>query len=305
MVPSSGKNSSRTRAVPAVAVIGIGNVGTALASALHGAGVTVSDLVVHHAPTAGQTKLAKEIGAKLIRLNAWQVSEDRVVWICVPDDQLAPLVKKLAVKLPVGSASRSVFLHTSGVRSYRELAMLKSRSVAIGAAHPFRSFPRAERTELAGTYFAVEGDSRAREAATAMVWRMGGIPFALTPGVDKARYHAFGAFASPLLTTLLAAAEELGEQAGIPADVVPKLLASLAGGTFANWQRYGAARGFSGPIPRGDIETIALHLASLTGMPQLDALYRALSLYAAEHLPARQRPALLKLLRGGKKAVSA
>jgi predicted short-subunit dehydrogenase-like oxidoreductase (DUF2520 family) len=290
---SSRKSDTDSQPGP-IAVVGIGRVGTALAWSLHTAGYRIADLVVRRKPSAAQTKLAQDVGASLVQFAQWQNSTAQTIWLCVPDDALAETVGSL--HQPAHLAART-WLHTSGSRSYRELLPLKSRTTVIGAAHPFRSFPQAERAELSETYFGIEGEKAARDAATAMVWRMGGLPFTLKAGTDKALYHAFGTFASPLLTALLAAGAELGERAGIPPEIVPRLLASLAGGTFTNWQHKGAAQGLSGPIPRGDIETIELHLASLTGMPELHEVYRALSVYAATSLPARRRAALLKALR--------
>ncbi len=96
--------------------------------------------------------------------------------------------------------------------------------------------------------------------------------------------------------SLLAAATQVGTLAGVPADIVPQLLTSLGSGTFANWQLNGAPRSFSGPIARGDIETIRRHLASLSTVPELDNIYRALASYAAATLPAKRRKHLRRVL---------
>lgn len=312
----------------AASIVGVGNCGTALAWAIHEAGIQVAELVVHRAATAEQRALAKDCGAKLVKWREWKQTEARVIWICVPDDAIAGVAGEIAKRmgrkenagfspfhfatLSVRASARRVgprlalvemppliFLHASGALSYRVLEPVKKTGAAIGAAHPFRSFPKRERTEMRGTYFAVEGKKVAREAATAMAWKMGCIPFELKTK-DKALYHAFGAFGSPLLTALLAAGGELGARAGVPKEIVPRLMASLAGGTFTNWQRAGPAEGFSGPISRGDIETIRMHLTSLAGMPELDAIYRSLSIYAATRLPAKRRAELRKALKAGR-----
>ena len=57
---------------------------------------------------------------------------------------------------------------------------------------------------------------------------------------------------------------------------------------------------FSGPIARGDIETIRLHLQSLEPHPMVAAVYRSLALYALEVLPAEAPVELRKLLRARK-----
>jgi predicted short-subunit dehydrogenase-like oxidoreductase (DUF2520 family) len=194
-----------------------------------------------------------------------------------------------------------VFLHTSAGHSYRELAPLKQLGAAIGSAHPARSFPAPMRVSLAGTYFAIEGDAAARKAASAMVARIGGVAFPLRTK-DKALYHASCVLSSGLLVAHLAAAEAMAAAAGVPKSVAPRLIASLSGGTFANWQQRGAAKSFTGPVPRGDIETLSAQLASVNGMPELDAIYHTLTEFAVRHLPAGKRAELLALLNDNRAA---
>jgi hypothetical protein len=322
-----------------VAMVGLGNCGSTLAWALHQAGYPIAEMVVRHAPTPAQKKLARDCGARLVRWTDWRSSAAEVVWICVRDDEIAEVARAMAERFGGGSrshpmdgetvhrmghpnfrsdsrshpdfrsdsrshpnfagkSSTKIYLHASAPRSFHELDPLKRTGAAIGSAHPVRSFPAAQRVPLTGTYFAIEGDAAARKAATAMAERMKAIPFTLR-AKDKALYHAFCVLCSPLLIAHLAAAESLGVAAGVPKAIAPRLLATLGGGTFANWQRKGAAKSFSGPISRGDIETIALHLASLSrmsGEPETEAIYRALSEFGVQHLPARRRAQMAALL---------
>jgi predicted short-subunit dehydrogenase-like oxidoreductase (DUF2520 family) len=192
-------------------------------------------------------------------------------------------------------------LHASGVLGSEVLAPVRKLGVATASAHPFKSFPQraAGTASLGGVFFGVEGDAAAVKAARALISAMGGEAFSVDAR-GKALYHAFGSFASPLLVALLSAAQHAGERAGVAPKTVEKLLRSLAGGTFANWHERGAAASFSGPIVRGDAETIRLHLASLEGTPELAAIYRALTEHAVGRLPgARKSELRAALQRGG------
>jgi predicted short-subunit dehydrogenase-like oxidoreductase (DUF2520 family) len=67
--------------------------------------------------------------------------------------------------------------------------------------------------------------------------------------------------------------------------------------TVENYAKQGGARGFSGPIVRGDAETMAKHLDVLRDVPVARELYRALAMSALLTLPAKNRGKLEKVLR--------
>lgn len=282
-----------------VAIAGLGNWGTALAWALHGAGIRITELVVRGQPDAAEKKLAKTLGAVLTEWRSATPQAD-VVWLCMADGQIEAAASELAKRWRKNGRPPRVVLHSSGVLGSEVLGDLHEPGVAVGSAHPFASFPQRRAVQLTGTFFGIEGDAAAVKAARRLVGRMGGNAFTVPTG-SKALYHAFGTMASPLLVALLQVAQETGERAGIAPRTVAELLRSLAGGTFENWHKNGAAASFSGPISRGDAETIALHLASLRGTPELDAIYRALAGYAVERLSTQNKDQLRKVLRSDRK----
>jgi predicted short-subunit dehydrogenase-like oxidoreductase (DUF2520 family) len=67
--------------------------------------------------------------------------------------------------------------------------------------------------------------------------------------------------------------------------------------TLANYAALGAPQSFSGPIPRGDVETIKKHLSALRAVPEEREVYLALARAALRDLPARNRAALERILR--------
>jgi predicted short-subunit dehydrogenase-like oxidoreductase (DUF2520 family) len=115
----------------------------------------------------------------------------------------------------------------------------------------------------------------------------------------KPLYHASGSFASPLLVAHLAAAEQVARAAGVPAASARKLLAPILHRTLDNYLRDGAAAAFSGPLMRGDIETIRRHLAELRSLPEARDIYLATARAALRHLPVRNRKDFAELLRRG------
>ena len=95
------------------------------------------------------------------------------------------------------------------------------------------------------------------------------------PEESRAAYHAAAAIASNFLVALESSAEELLTAAGI--DHGRELLAPLVLRTAANWAERGP-EALTGPIARGDEETVARHLDAIAATdPALEPLYRALA----------------------------
>ena len=87
-------------------------------------------------------------------------------------------------------------------------------------------------------------------------------------------YHAAAVFASNYLAGLIGAAGRLMAQAGIPEDEAVQAILPLARGSLENLGRLGPVRALTGPISRGDVETVRLHLRTLE--PRERALYASL-----------------------------
>jgi predicted short-subunit dehydrogenase-like oxidoreductase (DUF2520 family) len=158
------------------------------------------------------------------------------------------------------------------------------------------TFVEASRPGLAGVAFAVEGDSQAVRVARKMVRQLRGRAYSIRKQ-DKAAYHAWGTFASPLLTALLATTEQVARLAGVQGTEARRRMIPILSQTLANYAELGAARGFSGPIIRGDVEIVKRHLHVLHASPAAMEVYVALARAAVHYLPARNIAALRRLLK--------
>ncbi len=107
--------------------------------------------------------------------------------------------------------------------------------------------------------------------------RLGMRPFEVTEE-SRAAYHAAASIASNFLVALESSAVELLEAAGVAdLDEARELLAPLVLRSAANWAERGPAA-LTGPIARGDEETVERHLAAIDGVaPELLSLYHALA----------------------------
>jgi predicted short-subunit dehydrogenase-like oxidoreductase (DUF2520 family) len=148
---------------------------------------------------------------------------------------------------------------------------------------------------LVGVSLAVEGDAIAVRVVKGIVRALGAKAFPIRKQ-DKATYHAWGTFASPLLTSLLAATERVAEAAHISPSEARRRVIPIIRQTVENYAKQGAALGFSGPIVRGDAETVRRHLKTLRNVPDAAEIYRALARAALRNLPAKNREKLAKVL---------
>jgi predicted short-subunit dehydrogenase-like oxidoreductase (DUF2520 family) len=139
--------------------------------------------------------------------------------------------------------------------------------------------PEAGARALAGAYFAVSGDDRARDAAEALARDVGGLPVRVA---DKRYYHLAATLASNLLYPLFDAGAAMMRRAGVAPELADKMLLPLVRGSVENLAALGAARGMTGAVARGDAPTVARHLEALSGSPEILAIYVALQRRALE-----------------------
>jgi predicted short-subunit dehydrogenase-like oxidoreductase (DUF2520 family) len=142
-----------------------------------------------------------------------------------------------------------------------------------------------------GLPWAVEGDKAAVRLARKIIKALGGEAFALRKK-DKAAYHAWATFCSPMLIAALITAEQVGRIAGFPPEIARRKMLPIVMQTMANYAALGPERAFSGPIVRGDVETLSKHLKALRKIPEAKAVYLALAKSATRHLPVRNRAKL-------------
>ena len=281
---------------PRIAIVGAGNLGTALAISLHRAGYPIAAVVGRRGKSLRQLrKVAKAVGAlavvNLDKVGGTGIQAD-LVWFCVPDSEIANAARLLAGRL---KWKGRLALHSSGALASDELKDLRRRGAATASVHPLMTFVQDSQPSLAGVPFAIEGDVAATRASRRIVRDLGGQAHAIRKQ-DKAAYHAWGTFASPLLTALLATTEEVAILAGVKRrEVAPRMIPILLQ-TLANYAQFGAAGAFSGPIIRGDVETVKKHLRMLRRAPAGREVYVALARAAIQFLPGKNKRSLKQLL---------
>jgi predicted short-subunit dehydrogenase-like oxidoreductase (DUF2520 family) len=287
------KRSAKQDTARHIAIVGAGNLGTALAVALHDAGFVIDQIISRPNPQSLKRarRLAGEVGATAASIRQVQL-QSKIVWLCVPDSAIAAVAESLA---DLAEWKGRVALHSSGALASDELAALHNRGAVVASAHPMMTFVRGSRPSLRNVPFAIEGDSRAVSIALKIVKALHGQAFSIRKE-HKAAYHAWGMFSSPLLCALLAASERITAAAGVGRKAARSRMFPILQQTLANYARLGAGKSFSGPIARGDVETVKKHLRVLRDVPEAGEVYIALARAALRELPSRNRKALEEIL---------
>lgn len=215
-----------------------------------------------------------------------------VVMLAVADDQIAPVAAALAAA-GHGWLRGAVVFHCSGAKASDALQVLRDAGAFVASVHPIRSFadPGRVSADFAGTFCGIEGDPQALAVLTPAFEQIGARLVPIDASA-KTVYHAASVFASNYLVTVMDAALRAYQAAGIPEPVARELAAPLATETLANVLRLGAPPALTGPIARGDLDTVARQREAVTAWDEpTGRLYAALAESTMDVATRKRRPA--------------
>ncbi len=240
-----------------VGVVGAGRVGAVLGAALAAAG---HEVVAAAGLSAASRDRAERLlpGVPLLPTDEVVAAADLVV-LAVPDDALPGLVAGLA-ETGVWRRGQLAF-HTSGAHGLAVLEPAAAAGVLGLALHPAMTFSGGPEDvdRLPGSPFGVTSRPEHRAVAETVVLEMGGEPFWVAEA-DRVLYHAALVTGANHLVTLVAEAADLLRTAGV--DQPARVLGPLLTAALDNGLRRGDA-GLTGPVSRGDVGTVAGHVAAL------------------------------------------
>ena len=186
-----------------------------------------------------------------------------VVVLAVPDNVISEIAYELALQ---GPAPRGcTVLHLAGALSTDVLAPLHQPGYALGSMHPLVAVadPWLAAERLLGAAFALAGEPAALGAARRLVDALGGLSLVIPPALRPV-YHAAAVMASNYVVALTAVSMRLLGEAGISEADALRALLPLLRSSLANIEQLGVPAALTGPIPRGDVDTIRSHLARLS-----------------------------------------
>jgi predicted short-subunit dehydrogenase-like oxidoreductase (DUF2520 family) len=238
-------------------IIGAGTVGTALAVRLGRAGYAIT--AVASRSCSSSERLIEMTGCGRV-YNVLQDVADRsdFVFITTPDDAISQVVSQVRWH-------RGQFVvHCSGVDSLDVLEPARMVGAKVGSFHPLQTFASIQKAveNLPGSTFALEAEGDLLDILKEMSAALEGHYIKLGAG-DKAAYHTAAVMTSNYLVTLVKLATDLWSSFGIPRDQAVQALLPLLKGTLNNIENLSVPNALTGPVARGDIGTVQIHLSTL------------------------------------------
>ncbi|KTD72437.1 Rossmann-like and DUF2520 domain-containing protein [Legionella tucsonensis] len=243
-------------------IIGAGRLGRNIALALSKAHLISSFSICNRSLESAQ-KASQEIGAGQAIDKIEHLPEADITWICCNDDAISDVVKTLAQHSIL--KSESFVIHCSGVLNSDLLRPLKKLGCYVASFHPLKAF-KTNYLDPSAFYqvdCVLEGDTEVCAWLKSTFTQLGSHLITIKPEA-KTAYHAAACMASNYLITLAACSEELFLKAGINPQQSRRMMINLMQGNLNNLQEtVSIAESLTGPLARGDVQTIALHLDSL------------------------------------------
>ncbi len=260
-----------------IGIAGTGRVAQALGRLLSKHGEPVVAVAGRNRERAARA--AEFIGVAAVSFAQLPERAGRVL-ISVSDAAVAEVAQALAEAGMRGG----VALHTCGAHGPEMLETLARAGVACGVLHPLQTIadPETGVALLPGSTFAICGDAAAVAWGERIATLLDGVTLRVAPEAMPL-YHAAAAMASNYVIGLIDAAAILMRAAGIEESTALGALAPLIEAAVRNAQTLGPERALTGPIERGDVETVRRHLRGLAAAPpSVDGLYRSAGLHVLE-----------------------
>lgn len=264
-----------------LAIVGAGRAGLAVGHLLAQTGLPVLGAVCRRSEHTARA--CGILGCLPAPVTSFVPQADLVV-VAVPDHALAPVTVGLAAQACFRPGQ--VVMHLSGALTAEVLAPARERGAAVMSWHPLQTFPDLPpaHATLARCLVVGEGDAPALAVGAELAARLDA-RWEVIGAAGKVLYHAGATIASNYLVALVAVAGRLLAQAGLPADAAGAGLHELMQSALRHACTQGPLQALTGPVARGDLGTVAGHLAALDGHER--RVYAGLGLVVLELAAAR------------------
>lgn len=270
-----------------IGFVGAGKVGTNLARYFADKGLTISGFFIR--TDTSDSKLSGDDFKKIIK-------NSDVVFITVSDDEIMNVVEKI-LKENIDLNLKS-FAHTSGSYPLDVLFPLKEKGADIFTFHPLQSFSSKNiaDSDLETMHIFIENIES--EKLNEILMKINN-PYHEIKSNHKSQYHLAASIISNLTTGLIDFGFDLLEEIGIDKKMALDAFEPLIVGTVNSIVKKGPSLALTGPVTRGDSETVIKHLSCLEGDDR--ELYRILAnktlLMSKEKISAEQYHKLSNILK--------
>lgn len=257
-----------------VGVVGAGRVGAVLGATLQAAGHQV--VAAYAGSGASRDRVARLLPGVPLREPVAVAYDCDLLLLSVPDDVVSDVASGLVTSGAVHAGQ--VVVHTSGRHGLAALDSVLAAGARPVALHPALTFTgtAADLDRLAGCAFGATAGTGEWDVVERLVGDLGG-HVVWVAEEDRALYHAGLAHGANHLVTLVSQARDLLSTAGVtdPAGTLRPLLEAALDNSLRDGDR-----ALTGPVVRGDVETVRTHFAEVgrrvaDALPSYAALARA------------------------------
>ena len=269
-------------------------MGKALVLALGQRGYPVT-AVSSRSPKSAADLASLASGCKAVESAQDVANSCDVVFITSPDDAISQIATQVRWRPEKG------VVHCSGAHSLEVLEPAANQAAATGSFHPFQTFAciyttadAAERFQGAGV--AIEGTGWIAKYLNELASDLGCKAVHIDPK-DRALYHASAVMSCGYLAALLKDVVDIWEVMGVPREEALSMIMPIVNSTSGNVTTAGIDASVTGPVPRGDTDTVRRHLDALEArLPRLVPLYRCLALEGLAIATPNLEPEVVKKL---------
>ncbi len=208
------------------------------------------------------------------------IHDSDVLFLTVPDDTVAGIWSKVKHF----SIENKIICHCSGVLSSDIFQDIESKKAFGYSIHPLFAVSSKEHSykEMHTIYFAIEGNEKYLPDIEAFFRKAGNKVIRLSKE-HKTKYHAAAALASNYVISVFTFAIDLLKECGFTKEQAADALMPIFLNNANGIKQQGIPSALTGPLERGDVETLKAHIASLNKSQK--NLYLAL---AKQLLPTAQ-----------------
>jgi predicted short-subunit dehydrogenase-like oxidoreductase (DUF2520 family) len=264
-----------------VAIIGAGRVGGSVGCLLSKAGYRITSVMTRSIASASIAASFIGAGKPTTSLQA-AVAGAEIVFITTPDRVIREVCQ--AAARSGGIMPGAAVIHMSGAHTLDLLDAARSAGAYRAVLHPLQSVPSKQQgiQNLPGSWYRVEADPEAEGIARDLVAALGGTELKLprwrSDRGSAALYHAGAVAVSNYFVAVVDFGLQFYEALGADRREALTAVLPLIRGTLDNIETLGIPRALTGPIDRGDGETVRGHLDAMRQRaPELIPLYRELA----------------------------
>ncbi len=243
-----------------ISVIGAGKVAHTIIPLLVKKGYSVKGVISRTIKPA--RALAKKFKLEFSSDDINTIPPDvKVFLIMVPDNQITAAAEQLS-KLSI-DFRRCLFVHTSGSEGSSALNELEKKGGLTASFHIMQTFPSIKKTDIKNSFAAIETKyGQAERYLFSLARTLDLKSFKLTEE-EKVYYHMAGVFAANFINANFYSSEKLLEKTGLRSEDHYFLFEPIIKRTLLNIKENGSAASLSGPVQRGDSQTVQRHINAL------------------------------------------